>query len=395
MDELMSDSVVAMDVYTLRQDVPEFSDSRHQVPFREAMWVRLTTQEGLKGWGEAAVWGGPASVTSAILRHELFPMVRGQDSSAIHYLWERMYQQTAQHGRRGAIVAAMGAIDIALWDILAIRAGLPLVDVLGRMSSKVQPYASAGFYAPSKTLKDLVAEMTRLRSIGFRAFKMKIGRQNRKWSRVWERPNTYTLAEDVERVMAVREAIGEESTLLVDANTEWDAPTATQFLDRIQQANVFFLEEPVSADHYQHASRIRGRTGVRIAGFETEYTRFAYRDLLAAGALDVVQPDPCWCGGLSEARRIAAMASAYGALTVPHSFSSAMAVHINAHFVASLDNGFLVEWDSTGNPFVDPFLDPRERLDQDGWMAVPEGAGIGFSPNVEDVAGIQLVERVE
>jgi len=391
----MSDRVVALDVYTLREDVPEFSDARHQILFREAMWVRLTTQEGLKGWGEAAVWGGPASVTSAILRHELFPLVRGQDPTAIHFLWERMYQHTAQHGRRGAIVAAMGAIDIALWDILSTRVGLPLVDLLGRMSSKVLPYASAGFYAPNKSLTDLVTEMAGLRGRGFRAFKMKIGRQSRKWSRVWERPDTYTLAEDVERVLAVREAIGKESLLLIDANTEWDAPTAIQFLDRIQDADVFFLEEPVSADHYEHASRLRGRYGVRVAGFETEYTRFAYRDLLSAGAIDVVQPDACWCGGLSEARRIAAMASAYGVLAVPHSFSSAMAVHINTHFVASLDNGFLVEWDSTGNPFVDPFLNPDERLDSDGWMAVPEGPGIGFSPDVENVAGIQIAERVE
>lgn len=391
----MTDRVVAMDVYTLRKDVPEFSDARHRVPVREAMWIRLTTQDGLQGWGEAAVWGGPASVTSAILRLELFQLIQGENPSAIHYLWERMYQHTAQHGRRGAIVAAMGAIDIALWDILAIRAGLPLVDVLGRMSSRVLPYASAGFYAPGKRLEDLVSEMAHLRGRGFRAFKMKVGRQARKWSRVWERPDSVSLADDAERVLAVRDAIGEESLLLIDANTEWDASTSIDFLDRIRGANVFFLEEPVSADHYGHAKRIRDRYGVRIAGFETEYTRFAYRDLLAAGAIDVVQPDACWCGGLSEGRRIAAIASAYGALAVPHSFSSAMAVHINTHFVASLDNGFLVEWDSTGNPLVDLFLDPTERLDDEGWMAVPEGPGIGFSPDITTVPNIAMEERAQ
>ena len=384
-----------MNVYTLREQVDAFSDARHHVPAREAMWIQLSTEKGLTGWGEAAVWGGPASVTSAILRHELYPLVQGEDPSAIHYLWEKMYQHTAQHGRRGAVVAAMGAIDIALWDILAIRADLPLVDVLGRMSSKVMPYASGAFYAADKGVAQLVAEVAESRRRGFRAFKMKIGRQERKWSRVWERPDTYTLAEDAERVLAVRDAIGPESLLMIDANTEWDAPTAINFLDRIRDADVFFLEEPVSADHYQHAARIRDRCGVRIAGFETEYTRYAYRDLLAAGAVDVVQPDACWCGGLSEARRIAAMASAYGALAVPHSLNSAMAMHINTHLVASLDNGFLIEWDATGNPFVDPFFDPADRLDEAGWMAVPDGVGIGFSADISTVAGVQADERVE
>ena len=391
----MTDRLIAMDVYTLRAAVPEFSDARHQVLAREAMWVRVTTQDGFEGWGEAAVWGGPASVTSAILRDELFPIVRGGDPSAIHLLWEMMYQHTAQHGRRGAVVAAMGAIDIALWDILAIRANLPLVDVLGRMSSKVMPYASAAFYAPDKDLAGLVTEVAGNRDRGFRAFKMKIGRQERMWSRVWERPDTYTLAEDVERVLAVREAIGPDSLLMVDANTEWDAPMAIRFLDRVEDADIFFLEEPVSADHYSHAARIRDRHGVRIAGFETEYTRYAYRDLLAAGAVDVVQPDACWCGGISEARRIAAMASAYGALAVPHSLNSAMAMHINTHLVASLDNGFLVEWDATGNPFVDPFFDPTKQLDRDGWMEVPSGVGIGFTPEMGSLAGVVDEERVE
>ena len=390
----MADRIATMDVFTLRGEVPGFSDARHQVDVREAMWLRLTTSDGLEGWGEAAVWGGPPSVTSVILRDELFPIVRAQDPSAIHYLWERMYQHTAQHGRRGAVVATMGAIDIALWDILARRAGLPLVDVLGRMSSRVMPYASAQFYSKDKDLTGLVAEVSANKRLGFQAFKMKVGRQQRLWSRVWDRPDTYSLTEDAERVLAVREAIGADSILLIDANTEWDAPTAVGFLDRIQEANVFFLEEPVSADHYHHASRIRGRYGVRIAGFETEYTRFAYRDLLAAGAVDVVQPDACWCGGLSEARRIAAMAGAYGALVVPHSFSSAMSMHVNMHLVASLDNGFLVEWDRTGNPLVDQFLDPSQVLDDDGWMSLPASHGIGFAPEIESILEVSTVESV-
>jgi L-alanine-DL-glutamate epimerase-like enolase superfamily enzyme len=382
-----TDTVVSADVYTLDAVVPEFSDARHNIRSREAMWVRLVTADGVEGWGEAAVWGGPAPVTASIIVDELFPLLVGEDPSAIHYLWEKLYQHTAQHGRRGAIVAAMGSLDIALWDIMARRCNQPLVNILGKQASRVLPYASAGFYAPDKGLDDLRAEFRRLKGYGFRAFKMKVGRQARQWSRVWDRPNTYTLQQDVDRVLAVRETIGDDSLLLADANTEWDTATAVWFLRQVEPANLFFLEEPVSADLYNQAIEIRSKTATRIAGFETEYTRFAYRELLSRGAVDVVQPDPCWCGGLSEARRIAAMASAWGRLCVPHSFSSALSLLTSCHFVASLDNGFLVEWDSTGNPWADQILRPEGMLHADGTLDVPDGPGIGFTPSLNELTG--------
>lgn len=381
------DRIAGADVFTLTADVPTFSDARHDISAREAMWVRVRTQDGLEGWGEAAVWGGPAPVTATIIAEELFPMLRGEDPDAIHYLWEKLYQQTAQHGRRGAIVAAMGALDIALWDIMAKRCNQPLVNILGRQADRVVPYASAGFYAVGKDLDALRAEYERLRGWGFRAFKMKVGRQHREWSRVWQRPDTYTLDEDIERVHVVRETIGPESILLIDANTEWDTVTTVTFLRAVEDARPFFMEEPVSADLFNQAIEIRSRTNVRIAGFETEYTRYAYRELLASGAVDVVQPDPCWCGGLSEARRIAAMASAWGRICVPHSFSSMLSFLTNTHFVASLDNGFLVEWDSSGNPWMDQLIRAADALNEDGTFTVPDAPGIGFDPQLEGLEG--------
>jgi D-arabinonate dehydratase/D-galactarolactone cycloisomerase len=382
-----SDPIVGIDLYTLNAEVPAFSDARHAITSREAMWVKVKAASGLEGWGEAAVWGGPAAVTASILLNELFPIVKGEDSTSIHYVWEKMYQHTAQHGRRGAIVAAMGALDIALWDIMARRANQPLVNILGRQSDTVTPYASAGFYSETKDLDGLRAEYTRLKGKGFRAFKMKVGRQKREWSKVWERPNVYTLDQDIERVFAVRETVGESAILLVDANTEWDTVTTTTFLREIESVRPFFMEEPVSADLFNQAVEVRQRTNVRIAGFETEYTRYAYRELLEAGAVDVVQPDPSWCGGLSEARRIAAMASAYGKLAVPHSFSSALSLLTSVQFVASMDNGFLVEWDSSGNPWVEQFLHAEDVLDEDGNLPVPGGPGIGFDPDIASLEG--------
>jgi L-alanine-DL-glutamate epimerase-like enolase superfamily enzyme len=289
------------------------------------------------------------------------------------------------HGRRGVVIVGISAIDVALWDALARRAHLPLVDVLGRYADRVLPYASAGFYGHGKDLDALRAEVRRIRAQGFRAMKMKVGRQARLWADIWDKDYPVSVAQDIERVRVVREELGPEPLLLVDANTEWDIQTATTFLQELKDADIFFLEEPVSSDHPQIAAELRRSTNVRIAGFETEYTRFAYRDILAQDAVDVVQPDACWCGGISEARRIAAMASAHGRLCVPHSLSSVVSLHVNAHLVASLDNGFLVEWDATGNPFVDDFLSPEDVL-SDGWLTLPPESGIGFTPTVESFA---------
>lgn len=372
------------EAWALRAPVNQFADARNLIDSRDVLWLRLHFSDGSVGWGEATIFGGPAEVAGRVLTEELFSLIAGESGYAIHRLWDKIYQTTFMHGRRGVVICGLSALDVALWDGLARRADLPLVDVLGRYTDRVYPYASAGFYDVGKELTDLVSEIESLYASGFRAFKIKVGRQRRQWADIWSKDYSVSLDEDVMRVLAVRDAIGHDSLLLIDANTEWDPPTAVEFLKRIESAKIFFLEEPVSSDHGHLAAEIRKRTNVRVAGFETEYTRYAYRDLLAMGALDVVQPDACWCGGISEARRIAALASAEGRLCVPHSLSSALSFHVNAHLVASLDNGFLVEWDCTGNPFVDRYMSPT-RL-QDGWLELPNGSGIGFTPDPDEFA---------
>lgn len=380
----MTAAIESIEVYVVKCPVDEYSDARNRITVRDTMWLRLRDSDGAIGWGEAAVWGGPPETTVSMIADELFPIVAGLDPSSIHHVWEAMYQKTLMHGRGGIVLAAMSGIDIALWDMLARKCGRPLVEVLGRHSTHVRPYASAGFYAPGKSINDLREEYARLVSKGFSAFKMKVGRQERNWNRLWDRPYAATIGEDIERVHAVRSEIGPDSILLIDANTEWDATTAIRFLNEVADADIFFLEEAVGPDFGNHAARIREHSGsVRVAGFETEYGRYAYRDLIAQGALDVVQPDACWCGGVSESRRIAAYASAHGLLCVPHSISSAFSMLVNAHVVASLDNGFLVEWDGTGNPLMDRFFDPQSAL-IDGLFEIPSTPGIGLGEELLD-----------
>jgi L-alanine-DL-glutamate epimerase-like enolase superfamily enzyme len=382
MEELMNVipdiRVDACNIWALRAPVTEFADSRNVITSREVIWVRLQFSDGTQGWGEATLFGGPVEIAGEVIARDLFPLIRGARLREVHRIWDKLYQTTFMHGRRGVVLCGISALDVALWDGLGKALGVPVVDLLGRYADRVMPYASAGFYGRDKGLDELVEEFSRHRQEGFRAFKMKVGRQAKPYGDIWDKDYAVTLEQDVERVMAVRETIGPDALLMVDANAEWDPATAQLFLARIRDADIFFLEEPVSADCGHLAREIRDRTGIRVAGFETEYTRYAYRDLLEGGALDVVQPDACWCGGISEARRIAALASAYGRLCVPHSLSSALSLHANAQLVASLDNGFLVEWDRTGNPFVDDFV-PTSHIN-DGWLTLADKPGIGFAP---------------
>jgi L-alanine-DL-glutamate epimerase-like enolase superfamily enzyme len=392
---LAGDRIVGLDIKFVQAGLTGLYDARHDLEYWEAMWVCVRTADGLEGWGEAAYWGGPRDITAAILIKELFPLIDGEDPNKIHLLWDRMYHKSFQHGRGGAVLAAMGAIDNALWDILGKRCNLPVVDIFGRARDTFVPYATAGFYAKNKSVQDLQAEFRGLKAKGFRAFKMKVGRQRREWARHWPRPDVLTLEQDAERVLAVREAIGPDAYLMVDAQTEWDMHIAARFLKLVEPANLFFIEEPVSPDLAHQAAELRQHAGsVRIAGFETEYTRYAFRSLIVGNVVDIVQADPSWCGGLSEARRIAAMASAYGKLCVPHAFCSLPSLCAAAHLVCSIDNGFLVEWDSTGNPLIDQILPIESVINSDGEVPAPTTPGLGFTPDFEAMADYaQVVEQ--
>lgn len=370
------------DIRTIPLRVPllePYMDSRELVDQRQALLVEVETSEGVVGLGESAVWGGPHVSTATVVEYELKPLLIGQDPLMIEGLWTKMYEQTMMHGRRGLVLAAMGGIDIALWDILGKLTGLPLYKLFGAYRERVRPYASHGFYKPSRTVDVLSAEMTALRESGFTGFKMKVGRQ---------RPLSYlagadlcvtSLNEDCDRVRAVREAIGPDPILIIDANSAWTEKTALNVLDELRDADIFFLEEPVPTDDMAASVRLTARSHTPIGGYETHTSRFAFRELIDRRAVDVVQPDACWTGGLSEVRKIAAYAGAHHMLCIPHSFSTAVALTANMHLVGSIANGEFVEWDQNGNPLVDELLVERFQLDGDGLLPIPGGPGLGVT----------------
>jgi len=338
-------------------------DATYTLPHRSAVLVRIDTDEGISGIGEAAYFGGPPMITKMIIEKELADYLVGEDPLNIERLWEKMYQRSIKHGRKGAIIASMSGIDIALWDIKARSVNMPLYRLLGGCYEKIRAYASAGFYAEGKGLKELANEMASYVKEGFTAVKMKIGRVSQ--------------AEDVARIKAVREAIGPNIGLLVDGNNVYTAYEAIKMARKMEEYDVFWFEEPVPAEDLEGSAKVVAAIDMPLAAGENEFTRYGFRDLILHQAIDIAQPDATWCGGITEARKIAAMASAWNIPCVPHSFSSAVALVSNLHFSASIPNSMFQEFDRNYNPLREELLTEPVKINKDGYIDLPQKPGLG------------------
>jgi len=346
-------------------------DGLSGIPTRDVYLVKITTDEGITGIGEGFALGSLKS-TAMIVEEILKPLLIGEDPTQIEGLWQKIYRTTFRVGRRGIVLAAMSAVDIALWDILGKKAGLPVCKLLGGVKDSLVAYASAGYYQEGKGLDGLAKEMDGYRSQGFRAAKMKVGGES--------------LAADVERVRVAREALGPEVKLAVDANNAWDYSTALRFARAIEKYDILFFEEPLSSDDVQGSIKLARDCDIPIAGYETEYTRFGLRDLIVQDAVDIVQTDVIWSGGLSEARKIGILASTFGKECIPHFSAGAVSLAANLHFGASLANINLFELTVDDNPLRSELsLLPIEV--RDGIIFVPDRPGLGVELNEK------LVER--
>ena len=362
-------------------DAP-LSDSIHYMPVRAALLVELGTDDGGVGIGESAIYGGPASVVETMIHDELAPRILGEDPTRPEWLWQVMTARSHQHGDGGVLPAAISGLDIAMWDLLARRAGLPLYRLLGGYRDEVRAYASAGFYAEGKDAGGLADEVRGYVEAGFRHVKIKVGRTTDTPANPlvhMDAPDfaTVTFAEDLRRVGAVRKAIGEDVHLMVDANNAWTKPTALEAGREFERLGIHWFEEPVPTDDREGSAALAAALTVPIAGYETRTGLAGFRDLIADGAVDIVQPDVIWSGGITACRRIAALAVAAGLPCVPHVFSTAVSLAANLHFIASIPNSYLLEFDQNPNALRTELLDRPIEPDERGIVTVPDGPGLG------------------
>lgn len=338
------------------------SFSTRRVLAREYVLVRVTTEDGHSGLGFCYAGSAGGEIALPAVRTLLRDVVIGKDAYLVEGLWADMYQEAILHGRTGAVMRALSAIDIALWDRNAKAVGLPLYKLLGGMHAEWVPaYASGGYYLDTKTDDKLAEEMAGYVSSGFRAVKIKVGR----------------LDESAEghRMAAVREAVGNETIVMLDANNAWsDLPTALRYIRQYEPHDPYFIEEPFSPDDIENHARLARCTSVAVATGEIEAGRWRFKELLDKGAAAILQTDAAVCGGVTEFRRIAALASAYGVTLSPHWFHQ-----LHVHLVAATPNARYVEYFPDDLVFNFCQLLDSETESSGGKLRIPQKPGLGFN----------------
>lgn len=353
---------------------------------RRALLVHIKTDTGIEGLGEAGIAGGPAISTSTVIEEELAPLIMGQDPFDVERLWQLMYIRSRQHGRSGILMHAIGGIDIALWDIIAKSLDQPLYRILGGFRDRLPAYGSGGFYQEGKTNQDLADECRSFVEQGYKAIKIKAGRNriNNTFAPIEMTANntleTVTLREELERIRVVREAIGPDIPLMVDASCNWDTKTAIKMAKAMEPLNIAMLEEPLSPDDIDGSAALAAATSIPIGGYETETGGvFAFRKYIDRRAVDIVQVDIGRAGGITEARRIAAYAYAHHLPFTPHVYTSAVIFAASMHFMAAIPNATWFEHDRNENGLRDGLIDEPFAIDRDGNFPMPQGPGLGIT----------------
>ncbi|MGH3656200.1 MAG: mandelate racemase/muconate lactonizing enzyme family protein, partial [Micromonosporaceae bacterium] len=315
-------AVTAVEACTVRIPLPSpLAFSTRAVVARDYTLVRVTSDEGVVGIGFNYAGSSGGELVSAAVRDLLAPVVVGEDPYRVEGLWQEMYQEALLHGRVGAAVRALSAVDIALWDHNARAVGLPLWKLLGGFHSETVPaYASGGYYLDGKTPEHLADEVRGYVDLGFRAVKIKVGRLEP--------------AGDEERLAAVRDAVGPDVLVMLDANNAWrDLPTALRAVRRFEPYDPYWIEEPFGPDDIDNHARLARATPVPVATGEIEAGRWRHKELLEKEAASVLQTDAAVAGGVTEWRRIAATAASYGVPMAPHWFHD-----LHVHLVGATPN---------------------------------------------------------
>ena len=366
------------------------ADAIHYMPARPTLLVQVHTDAGISGLGESAAYGGFLKSTEAIILNELRQTILGQDPFKVERLWSMMATRAHQRGRRGMLMMAISGVDIALWDIVGQAVKTPLYRLLGGYRDTLDGYASAGFYAADKGPAELAEEFGGYAARGFRFGKMKVGRNpDVMLNPLHDMPAadyaTATLEEDVERVRAVRQAVGPRFKLALDANNAWTPSVALKFMRAVEPLDIHWLEEPVATDDIDGSALVAERLDTPVSGYETETGLPGFRELIARRAVDIVQPDAIWTGGITECRKVAALAQAYGMPVIPHVFSSAVSSIANMHLIAAIPNGGLLEFDQNPNPLRSELFEQPIDIDADGKVRLPDRPGLGVTLNQSTV----------
>jgi len=355
--------------------------------------VRVTTDAGITGIGQAE---SPSLVIDAVIktRGGLEDLLKNEDPLQVERLWQKMYSATGLWGRRGVTIAAIGAVETALWDIAGKILDKPVSELIWRsmattkepatIKEKVRPYATV--YPPGNTEQEIRERFGLAVSKGFRACKFE------------EVPGGFAHVDvktDARLIHLVREILGPDRDLMIDVQNVWvEVGQAIATCKAIAPYDVYFLEAAMPPDNLMAYKRLAEAVDIRIAVGDWGFTtRFDYIDLMERGGVDVVQPSTVRSGGIAEITKIAEMAYRRGLLCIPHSWNAMVGVAAAVHLAAVLPNMPYIEYPLAfpDSPLISQLLVPDLQPDANGWIEVPTRPGLGFALN-EDLVKKYLVK---
>ena len=337
--------------------------------------VRLETDNGLIGTGFTAIT--EEEVVAAAIDRIAAPAIVGMDPMAHERIWEKLYWLLAPRGQSGYAMHAIAAIDLAVWDLKARSLDLPLWRLLGASRDRVPAYATFGFGFFDQD--QLVAAARDWAVRGFSRLKMTVGNHGLQ-RRDEPRPLSKVIAEDERRVRAVREAVGPDVQICIDANCSLDAYHAARLAQRLEDVDLAFFEEPITQNDVRALADLRRRTRVPIAAGQNEGLASRFVDFFTAGALDIAQPNVAITGGITQCLRIAGLAQAFN---VAIANGGAWPFH-NMHLHAGLAHGGFVEYHRSAVLLYEQIYRDLP-VARDGWIELPDRPGFGFEPDWDKI----------
>jgi D-galactarolactone cycloisomerase len=362
-----------------------FGFSQWYYAARNVLLVEIIADNATSGWGECY---GPAEVCEAAIAAFYGPRLLGLDPLATDRLWHGMWRSSLDFARRGVMMAAISGIDMALWDLRGKALGTSVSELLGGRYRESLPCYATGMYfreMPEESLiAALVAEAVDCREQGFEAMKIKVGKNP---------------VFDLSLIAAMRKALP-AATLMADANHAYDLPEALRVGQGLDECGFAWFEEPLSPEYELQYRQLHEKLRVPLAAGECEQTRYGFCRLLSEGGVQIAQPDLAYCGGISEAVKIRAVASSLGVNVIPHCWGTMLNLAAAAHFLASgylepgraEDTGAILELDRTRNPLRDDLFETPLRI-EGATVQVPTAPGLGVVVNRSALRAFRISER--
>ena len=352
----MSISNIKTDHYSIPLPVV-LSDSMHgDMASFELMTIRIENSNGVQGLGYTYTLGAGAKGIYSVMRDDMAPFLLGKDEARIEQIWKSLWWKLHYAGRGGLAIHALSAVDIALWDLMGKQVGMPLWRLLGGADPKIKAYA--GGIDLMFTEEELLAQTEKNLSSGFRAIKMKVGRDN--------------LEEDVARIAAMRKHLGKNFPLMVDANMRWTVDEAIRAARAFREFDLVWLEEPTIPEDYSGHNRILVEGGVPISAGENLHTIYDFQHMLQANGVSYIEPDVSNCGGITVWMKVAKLAEAKNLPVTSHG------VHdIHVHLLGAVPNASYLEVHGFG---LERFL-LEPLVVKDGFALAGEAPGHGIDFN--------------